>query len=226
MTREERLARDRAVNPVLFYRPRDEWGVFSNFSPHPVTMIHPWSEMPTTYPTSEHRYQAMKAISREHHDYVGRSGDAAESKVRGREITLREDWDDACFDVMVEVVAAKAHQHEEMSAALLRTGVRHIYEDSPRDAIWGWRSGEDHDGKNLLGEALMFVRATIPPPPWEQTPCAGCGESCWAANGTAFEVKTALGNCVLRTHRGECEDLAIRGHREQPVRRITPPQSR
>lgn len=232
MTREERLARDGCVNPVLFYHPRNQWGVFSNFSEHPVDMIHPWSQKPTRYATSEHRYQAMKATCREDHDHVASADGPMQSKERGGRngIRLREDWgadkDGACYAVMVEVVEAKVAQHDEMRAMLLRTGARHIYEDSATDDIWGWRCREDYRGRNLLGEALMEVRATIPPPPHEQQPCAGCGQPCWAANGVAFWVRTALGNTVLRSHTGECEALAVVRHPEQPVKRIPRPPDR
>lgn len=53
--------------------------------------------------------------------------------------------------------------------------------------------------------------------------CAACGEMANAATGVAFWVSTALGNCVLRTHRGPCEALAVTQHLEQPAKRIREP---
>lgn len=163
MTRAERLARDGVVGePVLFYRPDDPWGVFSNFSNHPIVLPSPWTLEPVVYKWSEVRFQALKATSQEDHDHVVASDSAYESKMRGRAIKLRDDWGDTrnafCWYVMLEAIVAKATQHQEMFDALIATGNRWIYEDSQKDDIWGWRYHADHRGKNLLGEAVMQTR--------------------------------------------------------------------
>lgn len=158
MTRDERLARDGVVSPVLFYRPGDEWGVFSNFSDHPVSMINPWTDETQVYWTSEHYFQAMKATSAQAHHYIANTRSATFTKSRGRQTELRLDWSEVSYKVMVDVVRAKAAQHAEMREALAATGTRHIYEDSPVDAIWGWRHGDSHHGLNLLGKVLIGVR--------------------------------------------------------------------
>lgn len=162
MTREERLALDGCDDPVLFYRPSDVWGCFSNFSKHDVVLPHPFTGGPVAYATSEHRYQAMKATTAEDHDFVATAPSAYASKQHGREIALREGWDDGTsYEVMVEAVAAKAEQHIIVRQTLRETGDRMIYEDSPVDDIWGWRYRSNYAGKNLLGKALMEVRETL-----------------------------------------------------------------
>ena len=168
MERTERLAIDGYgpdVEPVLFYDARDEWGVFSNFSRHPVVMPHPFTGKTVGYLTAEHRFQAMKATNREAHDYVAAAAGPGDSKHKGREILLRDGWGgnygDLCWYVMFEVVLAKAFQHDEMMDALMLTGTRPIYEDSPVDDIWGWRFRNDYRGKNLLGRVLMQVRDVV-----------------------------------------------------------------
>jgi ribA/ribD-fused uncharacterized protein len=90
-----------------------------------------------------------------------------QSKHRGGPggINIRPDWGDSyhdlCYYVMFEVVLAKTLQNGEMQDALVDTEDRPIYEDSPTDDIWGWRHGDDHRGKNLLGQCLMEVRSLL-----------------------------------------------------------------
>ena len=166
MLRHERLELDGAgADPVLFYNQNDKWGVFSNFSRHPIVLPHPFTGELTIYRTSEHRYQAMKSWDPEDHDWVVDAQSPAGAKSRGAVVQLRDDWGSdklsVCYFVMVDAVMAKAIQVPAMTDALLGTGNRHIYEDSPVDDIWGWRYGEVYRGKNLLGEALMHVRAVL-----------------------------------------------------------------
>lgn len=165
MNREERLALDGVVNPILFYRPQDAWGVFSNFSRHGIWLMNPWTGRLTFYPTSEHRFQCLKATNENDHDYVLAAKTPTDAKHRGgpRGITLIEGWDASyrgiAYYAMLEALVAKTLQHAEASDAVRNSGDRHIYEDSPVDDIWGWRYREDYRGKNLLGRCWMDVRA-------------------------------------------------------------------
>lgn len=170
MNRETRLKADHVVGePLLFYAPRDKWGVFSNFSKHPIHLPHPFTDEIVIYPTSEHRYQAMKARTEADHDYVRAAPTAGDSKKRGGPtgIKIRDGWGDSygdlCYLVMFEALLAKAQQHKEFMDALYfsKATHKHIYEDSPVDDIWGWRYREDYRGKNLLGRAIMQVRGLM-----------------------------------------------------------------
>ncbi len=142
VTLEERLARDGypGVPPVLFYRPTDAYGFFSNFSPHYVTMAHPWIDGTSmTYLTGEHAFQAAKATSWADHDHVASAKTPYVAKERGgpRGIALRDAWDQGLsFEVMKTVVLAKTMCHVEIYLALVGTQQQRIYEDSPVDDIW------------------------------------------------------------------------------------------
>lgn len=167
MNQEQRLAEDGAEHPVLFYRPQDAWGYFSNFSPHRVAMINPFNGLMENYRSGEHRFQAMKARTLEDHHYVMAASSAYRSKERGgpRGILLRDGWGssygDLCYYVMFETVLAKAIQNKDVFNGLMSTEDRHIYEDSPVDDIWGWRYRNDYRGKNLLGRCWMEVREVL-----------------------------------------------------------------
>lgn len=161
MKLEERLKADgfEGVDPVLFYRSKT---LGSNFSLHPIQLPCPWCGDMVTYPTCEHRYQAMKATNESEHNWVVGAKTAFESKERGRKVELRDPWGEHygtfAYYVMLETVLAKATQHAEVRYWLLQTGKRPIYEDSPVDDIWGWQCRGDYRGRNLLGRAWMEVR--------------------------------------------------------------------
>jgi ribA/ribD-fused uncharacterized protein len=139
LTRDERLIQDGAVDPILFYKPWDEWGCFSNFSRHEFILPSPFTGDLVVYSTGEHRYQAMKATTQEEHDYVVEAPNPSVAKDRGREVNLREGWGnsryDLCWYVMMEVVSTKTFQNRDVFDALADTYGRFIYEDSPVDDI-------------------------------------------------------------------------------------------
>lgn len=71
----------------------------------------------------------------------------------------RTDWGDIKCSVMLETLWAKVHQHEYVMKKLMETGDRELVEDSWRDSFWGW--GEDHNGRNMLGQTWMTVRQAL-----------------------------------------------------------------
>lgn len=71
----------------------------------------------------------------------------------------RPDWDEVKVGIMREILRAKVAQHEYVRRKLLATGERELIEDSWRDSFWGW--GPNHDGKNMLGNLWMEIRAEI-----------------------------------------------------------------
>lgn len=162
MKLEERLAADEAIDPLLFYSPRDPHGCFSNFSWHEILLPNPWTNELEVYLTGEHRYQAMKADNEEDHDYVLEVDNPGAAQRRGRQVGLREGWREdhlgLGYYVMLELILAKTLQHLDVQDELRTTGDRHIYEDSPTDDIWGWRHGPSYNGNNLLGRCWMQVR--------------------------------------------------------------------
>lgn len=164
MDRQARIAADGLTEePLEFYYPQEAYGFMSNFSAHPVVMLHPFTGRLAEYKTTEHRFQAMKATTLEDHELVRVASRASDTKDAGRQIYLRDGWGqnygDLCWFVMVEALMAKVDQHPKLLKILLDTGTRAIWEDSPTDDIWGIRYQDNYSGKNLLGRAWMYVRS-------------------------------------------------------------------
>lgn len=139
---------------IYFYSPRDEWGFFSNFSAHGVTIDGEY------YPTVEHYFQAAKffptdAAHAKAIQKVGKPKDAARMG-RDRGHPLRKDWESVKEDIMRRGLRAKFTAHEDIRAELLSTGDEGIVEASPIDFYWG--AGQDGSGKNRLGFLLVKLR--------------------------------------------------------------------
>ena len=125
------------------------------------------------YATAEHYMMVQKAIM--FHAYniakeIQASDDPAHAKALGRQIPnfRSEDWDLEKYYTVVEANRQKFGQNPDLKDYLLSTGKRILVEASPNDKIWGIGLTEDHPdasnperwrGKNLLGFALMNVRA-------------------------------------------------------------------
>lgn len=81
-----------------------------------------------------------------------------------------ETWQRHRYDIVVAGNLAKFGQHDRLRGFLLATGDDVLVEASPQDAIWGIgvaatdpraEHPADWPGLNLLGFALMDVRATL-----------------------------------------------------------------
>jgi ribA/ribD-fused uncharacterized protein len=128
-----------------------------------------------SYATAEHYMMWRKATL--FHDYATAERILAvehpgAAKRLGREVRgfTVATWDAERFGIVVAGNLAKFGQHEDLRAYLLSTGERVLVEASPVDGIWGIglsaTDGRAHDparwrGLNLLGFALMKVRATL-----------------------------------------------------------------
>lgn len=71
----------------------------------------------------------------------------------------RPEWDHVKVPTMLQILRAKAEQHEYVRRKLLATGDRELVEDSWRDDFWGW--GPNQDGQNMLGKLWMEIRAEL-----------------------------------------------------------------
>ncbi len=60
---------------------------------------------------------------------------------------------------MKTALRAKFTQHEDLKKILLGTEDRELIEDSADDYQWG--CGKDGTGQNLLGKALVEIRAEL-----------------------------------------------------------------
>lgn len=136
-------------------------GPFSNFEPSPMELPCPFTGVQRSYATVEHYFQASKAASLADHEHVASQPTPKAAKKKGRCIKLRADWEDVKYDVMVTGLRAKFHI-PRFRRLLLDTGDRVIVEDSPYDFEWGIRDADGGlGGRNLMGKALMEVRAGI-----------------------------------------------------------------
>ena len=137
---------------IHFYSVSDDFGCFSNFSPHPVRIGG------KLWPTSEHYFQAQKFKEVEYREKIRKvnSPMIAARMGRDRKKTLRRDWESVKVGIMREVVRAKFTQHDDLRQILLSTGDAKVVEHTERDSYWG--DGGDGSGKNVLGRILMEIR--------------------------------------------------------------------
>ncbi len=143
------------ADPIRFYSVSDEFGCFSNFSPHPI-----WLKK-KTWPTSEHYFQAQKFAGTPDEEEVrkARSPMIAARMGRDRKRPLRKDWESVKDAIMRAAVVAKFAQHADIRAILLETGDAGIVEHTENDDYWG--DGGDGSGKNRLGQILMSAREEL-----------------------------------------------------------------
>lgn len=144
------------TGPIFFYSTRGPYGVFSNFSRHPVKMGK------KHYPTSEHYFQAQKFVGTKHEEEVCRAKGPSEAAKLGRDrsLPLRKDWESVKDNIMYEVLTAKFIQHSALREILIATGERELVEHTANDAYWGDNSNgkTKGNGKNMLGKLLMRLR--------------------------------------------------------------------
>ncbi len=144
------------MKQIHFYRPKEPYGEFSNFSPHPIELDG------KVWPTSEHYFQAQKFGGTEHEERIrlAKSPMVAAAIGRNRDLPLRRDWERVKEDVMRTALKAKFTQHPTLRELLLSTRKAEVVEHTPRDRYWG--DGGNGRGKNRLGELLNGIaRATL-----------------------------------------------------------------
>lgn len=141
--------------PIKFYRPREPFGEFSNFSRHPIKLDG------YTWKTTEHYFQAQKYINTSRFEMIANAATPKEAAELGRDrsVPLRKDWETVKDDIMRKCVLEKFSYYPELKALLLGTGDEEIIEDSPYDSYWG--VGKFGTGKNMLGKILMETRELL-----------------------------------------------------------------
>lgn len=141
---------------IKFYRTKDPYGAFSNFSRHAVFVAG------KIWPTVEHYYQAAKFAceNRQEKIRLAKSPIKAAQMGRDRNHPVHASWDDKWrIPIMHRALLAKFSQHPDLKDLLLGTGDALLVEDSPTDYFWGW--GKERTGKNMLGNLLMDVRNSL-----------------------------------------------------------------
>ena len=136
---------------------RGKYYFLSNFFPAEVTYNG------LTYQNNEAAFQAQKTLSKEERkSFTTLAPNIAKRK--GRQASLRKDWEQVKDRIMEDIVRAKFSQNEGLKKQLLATGDAQLVEgNSWNDRYWGVdnRTGI---GENHLGVILMKVRSELSPP--------------------------------------------------------------
>jgi len=140
---------------ILFYETDKAYGCFSNFSRHAVAIDG------TTWPTTEHFFQAAKFtdpadIAAVH---AARTPFLAAQMGRERHRSFRGDWEALRDGVMLQALRAKFTQHPALREILLSTHGATLVEHTANDRYWA--DGGDGSGRNMLGILLEQVRAEL-----------------------------------------------------------------
>lgn len=107
------------------------------------------------YPSVEHAYVAAKTTDKTVREKVRKTASASAVKKLGREIQIREDWDDIRLSTMADLIEQK-FTHSNLKNLLLETGDAELIEGNTwGDVFWGVCRGK---GENNLGKILMKVR--------------------------------------------------------------------
>src|SRR5579859_1012756 len=110
------------MKQIFFWKEDNQYAVFSNFFPHPVTVDG------RIWPTSEHYFQAMKTPFLQEQEMVRAAATPAEAKRLGRKLKCRGDWQEVKYDVMLHVLREK-FSSDPLRSLLTGTGDAEIYED-------------------------------------------------------------------------------------------------
>ena len=140
---------------IYFYLVDDKYGEFSNFAPYPVQLDG------TSWPTTEHYFQAQKFAGTPHADEIRQveSPMTAARMGRDRQRPLRTDWEDVKDEIMRRALYAKYTQHPQLTELLLGTCDANIVEHTKNDPYWG--DGGDGTGRNMLGHMLVELRSKL-----------------------------------------------------------------
>jgi ribA/ribD-fused uncharacterized protein len=165
----------------------------------------------------EHWFQACTATTRQDFDTILANDTAAAAKRAGRRVALRTDWEQAKYQVMLHGLRGK-FAVETYRDGLLGSAGRPLAEDSP-NFVWGCRDPTcGYGGQNLLGLALMHVRAELteprPRPGRPFTPALR--EALWVKGRSHFAhlVERSSAGCAMFAG-------GLRGTRRRPAVSLT-----
>jgi ribA/ribD-fused uncharacterized protein len=115
------------------------------------------------FPTSEHAYQAGKALKPAVRDWILSAPTPALAAMAAHGLYVWDvvpDWARTKFDRMRAVLRAKFDQHPDLKELLLSTGGARLVEagtvNNAVNRLWGEVDGK---GENMLGVMLMELRA-------------------------------------------------------------------
>jgi len=174
------------------------------------------------FPSSEHAFVAAKTLDMVMRQEIADTPDPKDAKRYGRQVELREDWEDVKEEIMLEVLRSKfsKSQNHGMVKQLLDTGRRPLIEGNLwRDTYWGMATVDGEvQGENRLGQLLMQVRQELAegrqPSPRAASAAASRRQSpqdaCHASKADAAGVEDmTAGELSLPRHFSEWLRLAI-----------------
>jgi len=110
------------------------------------------------YQNNESAFQSAKVTDIEKRKQFC-SKDPSTAKKKGRNVTLRHDWEKIKDQVMEDCVKDKFTRNEDLKQRLLDTGDKELVEGNTwNDTYWGVCRGR---GKNVLGKILMNIREEL-----------------------------------------------------------------
>jgi len=130
-----------------------EYHFLSNFYPSSSTLEG------RVYPTVEHALQAAKSLNPEDRESIRKAASPSIAKQLGRQVTLREDWEQVKVGIMLDLLRQK-FSDPALRSGLRKTGDAELIESNAwGDRFWGMCDGR---GSNMLGILLMTVRSELP----------------------------------------------------------------
>lgn len=81
------------------------------------------------YPTNEHFFQAMKTLDQEERKKIAAAATPGKAKRMGRQVQLREDWEEVKEAVMLKGLCLK-FANEQLADWLLETGDKELIEEN------------------------------------------------------------------------------------------------
>lgn len=155
--RRHPAAQSAAIQDIRFYRANEKpYGAFSNLFKRSIEFEG------TMYPTSEHAYQAGKALKPAVRQWILGAPTPALAAMAAHGLYVWDvvpDWAQIKFERMRAVLRAKFDQHTDLRELLLSTGGARLVEagtvNNAVNRLWGEVDGK---GENMLGVMLMELR--------------------------------------------------------------------
>jgi ribA/ribD-fused uncharacterized protein len=135
---------------------KDGYAFLSNFFARRINF------MGIDFPSNEHAFQAAKTWDASERIWVAEAPTPGIAKRRGRQVTLREDWESEKIKVMYEICQIK-FQIPTLRALLESTEDKVLVEGNYwHDQFWGncmCDTHQDIEGRNYLGKILMHIHS-------------------------------------------------------------------
>ncbi len=139
----------------VFYKVKEQWGLFSNFSACPIKTKNPH----ITLLTSEALYQILRYSDKPHiqQEIISqKSPMAAKMKSKKYYKETADNWENIKVETMIFAIWQKFVQNEIFRVAL-NISQNPIVERSRKDTFWGAKLHEENQtltGVNVLGQIL------------------------------------------------------------------------